>query len=115
MNDAAGDPLRRAMWLDAVGRQLQAAWPANLRGHLRLGNVAEGRLSVLAASPIGANRARLASEEILEAARSVGLEARSLRVRVAIPAPAPVHVPEKPPSRAARAAVEEALALLRDR
>ncbi|RMH94193.1 DUF721 domain-containing protein [Lysobacter pythonis] len=113
LGEAAGDPLRRAMWLDALDRQWRSLVPINLRGHVRLGNVAGGRMSLLAESPLWASRARLAADELLLAARSIGLEAKHLQVRVAHNASPPVPALEKRPTTASRTAVGEVLALLR--
>lgn len=112
LSETAGDPLRRAMWLDAVNRQWRALLPVNLRGHLRIGNMASGRLSVLASAPVWAGRARLVSDELLQAARSIGLNVEHLQVRVAIAAAAPVQAHESPPTPATRKAIKDVMALL---
>ncbi len=102
------------MWLEAVDRQLRPKLPVALAAHVRLANLAQGRLSLLADAAIWANRARLQSEDILQAARSIGLEVERVLVKVAPPAPIPSPLPEKPASPASRSAVEDALKLLGD-
>ena len=114
LREPAGDTLRRAMWLEAVDRELRSKLPVALAPHIRVANVAQGRLSLLADAAIWANRARLQSEDILQAARSIGLEVERVLVKVAPPAPIPSPSPEKPASPASRSAVEDALRLLGD-
>ncbi|MDO4708356.1 MAG: DciA family protein [Pseudomonadota bacterium] len=106
--------LRHAMWLDAANRAWRAQLPADLRGHLRLGNFNrdDGSLSALADSPAWAERARLATDLLINAARASGLPARRIRVRVARHAPPPLHVAEKPPTAASVTAVKNIMAML---
>lgn len=114
LREPAGDTLRRAMWLEAVDRQLRPKLPVALAPHVRVANVVQGRLSLRADAPAWANRARFSSEDILQAARSIGLTVERVEIRVAKAAPVPRPAPEKPASPASRAAVEEAIRLLGD-
>ncbi|PJK01654.1 hypothetical protein CO611_00770 [Lysobacteraceae bacterium NML03-0222] len=110
-----GGILRHAMWLDAANRAWRAQLPADLRGHLRLGNFNhdDGSLSALADTPAWAERARLATDLLINAARASGLPARRIKVRVARHAPPPLHVAEKPPTAASVTAVKQIMAMLR--
>ena len=91
-----GDPLRRALWLDALDRQLRPHLPPALATHARLGNVHDGRLVYLVDAPAWHARLRLAGPGLLDAARSFGLEVSSLVVKTRRDAPtpsAPAHRP----------------------
>ena len=114
LREPAGDILRRAMWLEAVDRQLRSALPVSLAGRVRVANLAQGRLSLRVDSAIWHSRARLQQGDIIEAARSVGLDVQTVHIRVA-EATAPLY-PEpaaSPASEDSRAALAEALALLK--
>jgi hypothetical protein len=76
-----GDPIRRALWLDALDRQLRPNLPPALAAHARLGNVHNGRLVYLVDAPAWHARLRLAGPGLLDAARSIGLEVSSLVVK----------------------------------
>ncbi len=116
---AAGnaDPLRRALWLDALERRLRPHLPPALAAHARFANVDGGRLVFLVDSPVWKARLRLASAELLDAARSVGLQCDEVVVKVATtplePAP-PASRRPVPLSAATREALEAALASLKD-
>ena len=112
LREPAGDTLRRAMWLEAVDRELRSKLPVALAPHIRVANVAQGRLSLRTHVAAWANRARLQSDDILQAARSIGLTVERVEIKVAPMAALPRPVPEKPASPASRAAVEEAIKLL---
>ncbi|MFZ5637504.1 MAG: DciA family protein [Pseudomonadota bacterium] len=122
LGGGTGDPggllLRRAMWLETLDRQLRLCLPPAVAAHARLANVDRGRLVYLVDAPVWHARLRLAATELLNAARSLGLEATDLVVRIASgpqamrPAdPAsPTAVAASPLSAAAREAFATALA-----
>lgn len=116
---AAGhaDPLRRALWLEALEQRLRPHLPPAIAAHARLANVDGGRLVFLVDSPVWKARLRLASAELLDAARSVGLQCDEVVVKVATtplePAP-PASRRPVPLSAATREALEAALASLKD-
>ncbi|PJK11394.1 hypothetical protein CO608_02815 [Lysobacteraceae bacterium NML08-0793] len=113
MKGDSGSLLRHALWLDAANRAWRAHLPAHLRGHLRLGNLDDdGCLWTLADTPAWAERARLASLDLLNAARASGLIAHKIKVRVAKPQPLPQYTLEKPPTAASVAAVKQIMAIL---
>jgi hypothetical protein len=110
--------LRRALWLEALDLQLRPYLPPALAAHARLANIDRGRLVYLVDTPAWHARLRLAATEILDAARSLGLEATDLVVKTAVGPHAmqprnaglttAVSVP--PLSAAAREAIATALA-----
>ena len=116
---AAGhaDPLRRALWLDALEQRLRPHLPPGLSAHARFANVDGGKLVFLVDSPVWKARLRLATAELLDAARSVGLPCSEVVVKVATtplePAPPATRRPV-PLSAATREALEAALASLKD-
>lgn len=75
--------LRRALWLEALDQQLRPCLPPALAAHARLANVDRGRLVYLVDAPVWHARLRLAATSILDAARSLGLEATDLVVKTA--------------------------------
>jgi len=81
LSGTARDPVRHALGLDALDRQLRPLLPPGLAAHVRLANVTDGRLVFLADSPVWHARLRLAADELLDAARSVGLEVREVTIR----------------------------------
>jgi len=106
------DPVRRALWLDALERQLRPHLPAPLSAHARFANYKDGKLVFVVDSPVWHARMRLASAELLDAARSIGLECDEVVVRTTT---APLR-PEPPAPRrprpippAAREALQAAL------
>jgi len=103
-----GDPIRRALWLDALDRQLRPNLAPALAAHARLGNVHNGRLVYLVDAPAWHARLRLAGPGLLDAARSIGLEVSSLVVKTshdALAAPsAPPRRREPDPAAAGKAA-----------
>jgi hypothetical protein len=111
------DPLHRALWLDALERQLRPHLPPTLAAHARFANVDGGRLVFLVDSPVWKARMRLSSAELLDAARSIGLQCSEVVVKVATsprePAPPAARRPV-PLSAATREALEAALASLKD-
>jgi hypothetical protein len=111
------DPLRRALWLDALERQLRPHLPPALAAHARFANVDGGRLVFLVDSPVWKARMRLSSAELLDAARSIGLQCSEVVVKVATAPREPVHPAARRPvplSAATREALEAALASLKD-
>jgi Dna[CI] antecedent, DciA len=79
----ASDPIRRALWLEALDHQLHPYLPPGLAAHARLANFDRGRLVYLVDAPVWHARLRLAATDILDAARSIGLEATDLVVKTA--------------------------------
>lgn len=109
------DPLRRALWLDALERQLRPCLPPVLAAHARFANIDGSKLVFLVDSPVWQARLRLASTELIEAARSVGMECDQVVVKTttqplwpAQPSPSTAL----PPSPAAREALQAAVASL---
>jgi len=114
LDDGAGDPLRRAMWLDTLDRRLHSLLPPTLAAHARLGNVNGTRLVYLVDSPVWHARLRLAGPEILDAARSLGLDVTEFVVKTTRPdyrAPQP-RPAARPLSARARQALHDAVATL---
>lgn len=118
LGEKAGAPLRRALWLDALDRQLRPQLPPHLAGRCRLANVRGEQLIFLVDSPIWHTKVRLAETQILDAARSIGLKATALAVKIAtIPLHSSTqqnrHYP-KPVSEATHKGLRDALACLQD-
>ena len=113
--DAAFDPLRRALWLDALDLRLRPCLPPSLAAHARLANLDGSRLVFVVDSPVWRAKLRLAAPEVLDAARSLGLGVTELVVKVTT---SPFDPPErkdrvvKPMSDAARTALQAALVSL---
>jgi hypothetical protein len=113
--DPAGDPVRRAMWLDDLDRRLRPHLPASLAPHARLANFSHGRLVFVVDAPVWRSRLRLAAPELLNVARSIGLAAAELVVKTTTtPHAPPERAPRKaiPLSTAAQQALQAALASL---
>src|SRR5690554_2193706 len=81
LSGTAADPVRRALGLDALDRQLRPLLPEALAPHVRLANVADGRLVMLVDSPVWHARLRLAAPDLIDVARSLGLEVREVAIR----------------------------------
>ena len=117
--EPAGDPIRRALWLDGLDRQLRPLLPPTLAPHVRLANFERGRLVCVVDAPVWRARLRLAAPELLDAARSIGLEATELVVKTTVSPPAgPASPPlanarTRPMSKTASDALQAALASLR--
>lgn len=116
--EPAGDPIRRALWLDGLDRQLRPLLPPTLAPHVRLANFERGRLVFVVDAPVWRAKLRLAAAELLDAARSIGLQATELVVKTT-PSPPAGSVPpppashgSKPMSAAAQKALQAALASL---
>jgi len=100
LSGTARDPVRHALGLEALDRQLRPLLPPGLAAHVRLANIVEGRLVFLADSPVWHARLRLAADELLGAARSVGLEVHEVAIRTTSQ---PLHRPaQQPPQGAPR-------------
>lgn len=114
--EPAGDPIRRALWLDELDRRLRPFLPPPLAAHARLANYERGRLVFLVDAPVWRAKLRLLSPELLDAARSIGLDAVEFVIKTSL---APVAPPPVAPrntvtmSPAAREALQAALASLR--
>jgi hypothetical protein len=96
LSGTARNPVRHALGLDALDRQLRPLLPPGLAAHVRLANVADGRLVFLADSPIWHARLRLSADALLDAARSVGLDVREVAIRTTSQ---PFERPAPPASR----------------
>ena len=92
MSSRSGNPLRRALWLDELDRTLRGHLPPTLAGQCRLANVDGEHLVFLVESPVWHAKVRLAENQLLDAARSIGLKATRVTVKTATaPAPSPVR------------------------
>ncbi|WP_081760158.1 DUF721 domain-containing protein [Pseudoxanthomonas suwonensis] len=115
--DETGATLRRALWLDALDQQLRPLLPPGLVPHCRLANVSGGQLVFVTDSPVWRARLRLAEAELLDAARSVGLNPTAVIIKTTT---GPLHprpsagATAPPVSATARKAVDDALASLRE-
>ena len=116
MADPAGDPLRRALWLDALDRRLRPCLPPAIAAHARLANLSGNTLVFLVDAPAWHARLRLAEREIIDAARSLGLQIDAVVARTATTpvVTGPAERPPRPMSHATRDALQAALASLRD-
>ena len=115
LTDAATDPVRRAMWLDALEQQLRPCLPPALAPHCRLANVAGKRLVFIVDSPVWHARLRLAAPELINVAQSIGLAVTEVTAKTSL---APLHPvkpaqdPVVPVSEASRKGLQAALDLL---
>jgi hypothetical protein len=114
---SAGDSIRRALRLDELDRQLRPLLPPTLAPHARLANFERGRLVFVVDASVWRAKLRLAAPELLDAARSVGLEATELVVKITSPSAEPASPPpairrSKPISAAAQKDLQAALASL---
>lgn len=116
LTEPAGGPIRRALWLDELDRRLRPHLPSPLAAHARLANYERGRLVFVVDAPVWRAKLRLVAPELLDAARSVGLDAAELIVKTTAPATAPPqsHRKAKPMSAVAQQALQAALASLKD-
>jgi hypothetical protein len=113
----AGDPVRRALWLDALDHLLRPHLPPALAAHARLANVDGTRLVFLVDSPVWHAKLRLAAPALLEAARSIGLKTEEIAVRTTThpqPTPGRPRSTVVPMSAAASEGLRAALASLRE-
>lgn len=117
--EPAGDPIRRALWLDGLDRQLRPLLPPTLAPHARLANFERGRLVFVVDAPVWRARLRLAAPELLDAARSLGLDATELVVKTTVSPPAgpasppPANARTRPMSKTASDALQAALEFLK--
>lgn len=115
--EPAGDPIRRALWLDDMDRRLRPLLPFPLSAHARLANFERGRLVFLVDAPVWRAKLRLLTPELLQAARSIGLVAAELVIKTsAVPLePRPEPPPQKTVTMSATAqqALQAALASLK--
>jgi len=114
--EPAGDPIRRAMWLDELDRRLRPLLPSPLAAHARLANYERGRLVFVVDAPVWRAKLRLLAPELLDAARSIGLAAAEFVVKTSLaPATPPPAAPRNTVtmSPAAKEALQAALASLR--
>lgn len=118
--DPAGDPIRRALWLDGLDRQLRPLLPPVLAPHARLANFERGRLVFVVDAPVWRAKLRLAAPELLDAAQSIGLAATELVVKTTLSPPAgsvsppQANIRPRPMSKTARDALQAALASLKE-
>ena len=133
MSGTSADPIRRALWLDALDQRLRPCLPPSLAAHALVANVTGAKesgarvagsaglkldglkLVFLVDSPVWHARLRLAVPELLDAARSIGLDATEVvvRTRTQVPGPGPAAPRAPVPmSAAARQALDAALASL---
>lgn len=114
LEGAAGDPVRRALWLDALDQRLRPLLPPPLAAHARLGNVDGRRLVYLVDAPVWHARMRLAGPELLDGARSIGLDVTEFVVKTTRSMPRPPQPASAPRPVSARAneALRDALAVL---
>jgi hypothetical protein len=113
LTDAATDPVRRALWLDALEQQLRPCLPPALAPHCRLANVAGKRLVFIVDSPVWNARLRLAAPELINVAQSIGLAVTEVTAKTSLAPPLkPAQDPVVPVSEASRKGLQAALDLL---
>ncbi|SEK47908.1 Protein of unknown function [Pseudoxanthomonas sp. GM95] len=115
MASSAADPLRHAMKLDALEQQLRPCLPPALAEHCRLANITGDRLVFVVDSPVWNAKLRLAANELIEVARSVGLGVNSVTSKVSMQPLFPsasANAPIQQQSPVAREALKAALAML---
>jgi hypothetical protein len=109
--------VRRALWLDALDQRLRPCLPPALAAHARLANVDRDRLVFLVDAPAWHANLRMHGPQLLDAARSLGLQVTTLVARVSRAAIQPERAVRRqvvPMSDASRRALEAALASLVD-
>ena len=114
--EPAGDPIRRAMWLDDLDLRLRPHLPAQLAAHARLANYEHGRLVYLVDAPVWRAKLRLLAPELLTAARSIGLAPSEFVIKTnltPVVQPLPHDRKPVPMSATAQEALRAALASLR--
>jgi hypothetical protein len=112
LSGASADPVRRALWLDALDQRLRPLLPPSLAAHVRLANVNGAQLVLLVDSPVWRARVRLAAPQLLEAAARAGLVVTDVVVKTTTrPLQAQVAAPRAPipMSREAQEALRSAL------
>ena len=117
LSEAVGDTLRRAQWLDTVDQLLRPHLPPGLAAHARLANVRGDKLVYVVDAPVWHAKLRLATRELVDAARSVGLDVAGLSVKTTLqplrPLPPAARTAISNVSAASQSQLEAALALLR--
>ena len=83
------DLVERARWLDKLDPVLRQSLPATLADQCKLANVDDKYVVFLVSAPVWKARLRLHADAVLAAAAAAGLPARTLRVKVSPPDPAP--------------------------
>lgn len=114
--EPAGDPVRRALWLDTLDQRLRPHLPPGAAAHARLANIRGDRLVYIVDGPAWHARVRLASQELVDAARSIGLDVAGLSVKTTLQPlrPLPAAAQATPSmSAAGQSQLAAALALLR--
>jgi hypothetical protein len=109
--------VRRALWLDALDQRLRPCLPPALAAHARLANVDRDRLVFLVDAPVWHAKLRMHGPQLLDAARSLGLQVTTLVARISRAPIQPSEVVRQqvvPMSDASRRALEAALASLVD-
>lgn len=115
LSEPAGDPIRRALWLDEVDRRLRPHLPPSLAPHARLANVDHGKLVFVVDAPVWQSRLRMSAPELIDVARSIGLTATDVVIKASkTPLAPPRPAPRQPIPMSARAklALQSALASL---
>src|SRR5690349_24572762 len=114
--EPAGGPVRRAMWLDELDQRFRPLLPPSLAAHARLANFERGRLVFVVDAPVWRAKMRLAAPELLDAARSIGLDAAELIVKTTTPVIASPQSERKakPISATALQALQAALESLKE-
>jgi hypothetical protein len=104
------------MWLDELDQRFRPLMPPSLAAHARLANYERGRLVFIVDAPVWRAKMRLAAPELLDAARSIGLDAAELIVKTTTPVTASPQSRRnaKPISEAALQALQSALESLKD-
>lgn len=104
------------MWLDELDQRLRPLLPPSLAAHARLANYERGRLVFVVDAPVWRAKVRLAAPELLDAARSIGLDAAELIVKTTTPTTASPQSDRKakPISATALQALQAALASLKE-
>ncbi|KAB8186313.1 DUF721 domain-containing protein [Lysobacter maris] len=102
--EPAGDPIRRALWLDEVDRRLRPHLPPSLAPHARLANINHGKLVFVVDAPVWQSRLRMSAPELLNVARSIGLTATDVVIKASkTPHAPPRPAPRQPVPMSARA------------
>lgn len=78
--------MERARWLDALDPLLRQSLPATLADQCRLANVDDKHLVFLVSNPVWKAKLRLHADALVDAAAAAGLKARTLVVKVSVPA-----------------------------
>jgi hypothetical protein len=107
--------IERAKQLDALDRRLRQSLPPALAGHVRLGNVRDGKLVFLVSSPVWKAKLRLHADALRDAAAAAGLVASGMTVKVATMQPVPPDAaPRTPLSASARETLRAAAGAVAD-